>query len=49
MSGKTDKLSFRKQASIWALLLIIKIIEPKEYSHDYENELKMLKEKLKNI
>lgn len=46
---KVSKLSARKRASIWILLLVLKIIAPMEYSHQYDAELKEVKVAIKNI
>lgn len=41
-----EKLTIKKKISIWALLLIIKIVEPTKYSSDYSKELDEMKKAL---
>ena len=40
------KLSLKKRISIWALLLIIKIVEPTQYNSEYSKELDEMKKLL---
>jgi hypothetical protein len=40
-------LNVRKKITIWALLLIIKIVEPTQWTSDYATELKEMVELLK--
>ena len=47
--GGSEKLSARKRVTLWALMLIIKIVEPADYSHKYEKELNEIKALIKNI
>lgn len=42
------KLTLKKRISIWALLLIIKIVEPNKYAHEYQKELDEMKDLLKS-
>jgi len=49
MSINKEKLSIRKKASLWILLLMLKIIEPTEYSHEYSKELETVKGIIKDL
>lgn len=44
---KDEPLTLKKKITIWTLLLIIKIVEPLNYSHDYSKELDEIKALLK--
>lgn len=43
------KITVRKKVTLWALLMIIKIIEPTEYSHEYSKEIEAIKELIKEL
>ena len=47
--AETTKLSARKRASLWVLILMIKIIEPTSYSSEYSKELDHIKASIKDI
>lgn len=38
-----ENLNLKKRICIWALLLIIKIVEPNKYAHEYQKELDEMK------
>jgi len=42
-SMEKEELSLKKKITIWALILIIKIVEPSAYSHQYSKELDEIK------
>lgn len=44
-----EKMNVREKISIWALLLIIKIVKPTNYSHEWAKELEELKKHLLDV
>lgn len=44
--SEEKKVTVQEKVAIWCLLLIIKIVKPSEYSHEYQNELTQVKELL---
>lgn len=44
-----EKLSIRKRTSLWVLMLMLKIIEPTEYTHEYKEEIKKVQDLIKEL
>lgn len=44
-----EKLSARKKMAVWLLLLIVKIIEPTNFTHEYSKELDEVRALIKDI
>lgn len=38
-----EKMSVRKKIAVWCLILIVKIVEPTAYSHEWSKELDEMK------
>ena len=46
--NEEKKITMQEKIAVWCLLLIIKIVKPTQYSHEYQNELNEIKETIKN-
>lgn len=46
MDKSIKELTVQKKITIWCLILIIKIVEPMQWSHEYSKELDKVKELL---
>lgn len=49
MEDKKQKLGTRKKITLWLLILMVKIVEPMEYGHQYDAELKSVKDLIKDL
>lgn len=49
MPQDKEKLSIRRRASLWICMLMMKIIQPTEYSHEYSKELERVKNLIKEL
>ena len=46
--NEEKKITMQEKIAVWCLLLIIKIVKPTQYLHEYQNELNEIKEIIKN-
>ncbi len=46
--NEEKKITMQEKITVWCLLLIIKIVKPTQYLHEYQNELNEIKEIIKN-